>query len=297
MSKVIIVTGAANGIGVRLCGELAGAGHTVYIASRDYQILADLEMRSPNSQLKLSGINLHAVDLNVSSQSSSQLAVDTIVAEAGRIDVVVHNSTQVVYGPTEAFTPEQIAEIYETNILCAQRLNRAVLPQMRKQGCGLLVWVSSSSARGASPPFSGVYASSKAALDALAIGYAGELTRWGIETTIVVTPALGPSHYLRSDRPRDLVRAEEYADGPTVDLSDRARRGLSAISPNDFDLGIVACAIGTVIQLPFGRRPFRIHFDPDDDGAALLDKIADRVRTDLLRRVGIEDILKPAIIG
>ena len=49
-------------------------------------------------------------------------------------------------------------------------------------------------------------------------GYAGELARWGIETTIVVPSALGPGHYVRSGRPRDTVRAEAYADGPTADI-------------------------------------------------------------------------------
>jgi hypothetical protein len=52
-----------------------------------------------------------------------------------------------------------------------------------------------------------------------------------------------------------------------------------------------------VIDTPFGERPLRIHFDPDDDGAAVVNGVADRARAELLRRIGLEDILKPAVLG
>jgi hypothetical protein len=48
--------------------------------------------------------------------------------------------------------------------------------------------------------------------------------------------------------------------------------------------------------MPFGQRPLRIHFDPDDDGAAIVDGVADRARAELLRRIGLADLLKPAVI-
>ena len=58
----------------------------------------------------------------------------------------------MVLGPTEAFTPEQLAAAYDTNVLSTQRVNRAALPAMREQRDGLLVWVGSSSTRGGTPP-------------------------------------------------------------------------------------------------------------------------------------------------
>jgi NAD(P)-dependent dehydrogenase (short-subunit alcohol dehydrogenase family) len=171
------------------------------------------------------------------------------------------------------------------------------LPQLRKQGHGLLIWVSSSSARGGSVPFLGAYASSKAALDALALGYAGELARWGVETTIVVPSALGPGHYIRSGRPLDTVRAEEYADGPTADLSEIALSALAQLPAKDRTPQDVATAIADIVDMPFGQRPLRVHFGPDDDGAAAVGAVADGARAELLRRIGLEDILKPAFIG
>jgi NAD(P)-dependent dehydrogenase (short-subunit alcohol dehydrogenase family) len=296
MGKVIIVTGAADGIGRSTCNELARAGHTVYVSTWETKGHDAHHAQDVEDFARKHGIDLRTIELDVSSEASANSTMETIVAESGRLDVVVHNVRQIVYGPAEAFTSEQLAELYDTNVLSTQRVNRAALPQLRKQGHGLLVWISSSCARGGSAPFLGAYASSKAALDALALSYAGELARWGIETTIVVPGALGPGHYLHSGRPHDPVRAEEYADGPTADLSEAALKGLARLSPRDADPQNVADAIVKVVEMPFGQRPLRIHFDPDDDGAAVVDGISDRARAELLRRIGLEDILKPAII-
>jgi NAD(P)-dependent dehydrogenase (short-subunit alcohol dehydrogenase family) len=296
MGKVIIVTGAANGIGRSICQELAQAGHKVYVSMRETKGRNAHRVEEIRADAGKHGVDLRTIELDVSSEASVNSAIETIIAENGRLDVVVHNAGQVVYGPTEAFTPEQLAELYETNVLSTQRVNRAALPQLRKQGQGLLIWITSSSARGGSVPFLGAYASSKAALDALALSYAGELARWGIETTIVVPGALGPGHYVRSGRPADTIRAEEYADGPTADVSEIALSGLAELSPQDPAPQDVASAIVSVVDTPFGQRPLRVHFGPDDDGAAVVDAVADRTRAELLRRIGLADILKPAVI-
>jgi NAD(P)-dependent dehydrogenase (short-subunit alcohol dehydrogenase family) len=296
MRNIIIVTGAANGIGRSTCGELALAGHTVYASMRETMGRNSHQVEEVQAFARQHDVDLRAIELDESSQDSANAAIETIVSENGRLDVVVHNSAQIVYGPAEAFTSEQLAELYDTNILSTQRVNRAALPQLRKQGQGLLVWVSSSCARGASMPFLGAYASSKAGLDVLALGYAGELARWGIETTIVVPGALGPGHYIRSGRPRDTSRAEEYADGPTADISEVALNGLAHLSPQDPDPQDVANAIAKIIGMPFGQRSLRVHFDPDDDGTAVVDAVADRARAELLRRIGLADLLKPVVI-
>jgi len=296
MRKIIIVTGAANGIGARTCRELALAGHAVYVSMRETRGRNAHRVQEVEEFAGRHDVVMRAIELDVSSEDSANSAIDAIISENGRLDVVVHNAAQIVYGAAEAFTSEQLAELYDINVLSTQRVNRAALPQLRKQGQGLLVWISSSSARGSSVPFLGAYASSKAALDALALGYAAELARWGVETTIIVPGALGPGHYIRSGRPRDTIRAEEYADGPTADVSEIALDGLADLSPQDPDPQDVANAIAKVVETPFGQRPLRVHFDPDDDGAAVVDGVADRARAELLRRIGLADLLKPAVI-
>jgi NAD(P)-dependent dehydrogenase (short-subunit alcohol dehydrogenase family) len=292
MRKIIVITGASNRIGKATSKALALAGHTVYASMRDTgsgnaQHVADIETFAREQ-----GCDLRAIELDVSSQNSTSAAIDLIVAQNGRLDVVIHNAAQTAYGPAEAFTPEQFAELFDANILSTQRVNRAALPQLRKQGQGLLIWISSSSARGGPAPFLGPYASSKAGMDALALGYAGELARWGIETTIVVPADLGPAQYLHSRRPGDTLRAEEYSDGPTADLSEIALGGLATLLPVGTD-DVTAAAIAEVVGAPCGARPLRVHVEPDHTGAGVVDAVADRIRAEFLRRIGLEDILKP----
>jgi NAD(P)-dependent dehydrogenase (short-subunit alcohol dehydrogenase family) len=296
MRKVIVVTGASNGVGRATSKELALAGHRVYASMRETRGRNAHCVEEVEAFARQHKVELRALELDVSSQASVDVAISTIVSQNHHLDVVVHNAGQIVYGPAEAFTPEQLAQLYDTNVVSTQRVNRAALPQLRKQGQGLLIWISSSSARGAVSPFLGPYASSKAGLDALALSYAGELARWGIETTMIVPAALGPNHYVRSGRPADAIRAEEYADGPTADISEIALKGLASLSCPETDPQGIARAVTEVVDTPFGQRPLRIHFDPDADGAALVDEVADRARAELLRRIGLEDLLKPALI-
>jgi NAD(P)-dependent dehydrogenase (short-subunit alcohol dehydrogenase family) len=120
-------------------------------------------------------VDLRPVELDVSSQRSVDEAVDTAISERGSIDVLLHNAGHMVTGPTEAFTPEQIADIYDTNVLGTQRLNRAALPHMRTRRHGLVVWIGSTSTRGGTPPYLGPYFAAKAGMAALAVSYAGTI--------------------------------------------------------------------------------------------------------------------------
>jgi NAD(P)-dependent dehydrogenase (short-subunit alcohol dehydrogenase family) len=127
---------------------------------------------------KRGGIDLRAIELDVQSEPSINAAVKKIIADSGKIDVLIHNAGHMVFGPAEAFKPEQFAEQYDVNVLGTQRVNRAVLPHMRAAKQGLLVWVSSSSSAGGTPPYLAPYFAAKAAMDSLAVLYARELSRW-----------------------------------------------------------------------------------------------------------------------
>jgi NAD(P)-dependent dehydrogenase (short-subunit alcohol dehydrogenase family) len=297
MHKIIVVTGASRGLGRLAANALARAGHTVYASMRNTTGRNAARVTEVEEFARQHGVDLRAIELDVTSQALVNAAIAAIISEHGRLDVVMHNAGHTVYGPAEAFTPEQLARLYDTNVVSTQRVNRAVLPQLRKQGEGLLIWMSSSSARGGTPPYLGPYYASKAAMDALAVSYACELARWGIETSIIVPGSFNTYHYAHSGRPADAARAEEYADGPTADISEIALEGLAALTPKDADPQTVADAIVEVVDTPFGERPFRVHFDPSDDGAVIVNDVADRVRAELLRRIGLGDLLKPAIIG
>jgi NAD(P)-dependent dehydrogenase (short-subunit alcohol dehydrogenase family) len=129
MRKIIVVTGAANGIGGITCRELALAGHRVYASMRETKGRNSHRVQEVEEFARQHDVDMRAVELDVSSQQSVNSAIETIIAENGRLDVVIHNAAQIVYGPTEAFTSEQFMELYDVNILSTQRVNRAALPQ------------------------------------------------------------------------------------------------------------------------------------------------------------------------
>ncbi|MBB6189538.1 NAD(P)-dependent dehydrogenase (short-subunit alcohol dehydrogenase family) [Rhodanobacter sp. MP7CTX1] len=242
-------------------------------------------------------MDLRAVELDVASEASANAGIQKILADCGRLDVVIHNAGHMSFGPAESFTPEQFAQLYDVNVLSTQRVNRAALPHLRKQGRGLVVWVSSSSTRGGTPPYLSPYFAAKAAMDSLAVSYASELTRWGIETSIIVPGAFtkGTNHFAHSGSPADKDRAAEYDNGPYAGVPDQALKGLAALEPADADAKSVADAIVKVVDMPFGKRPFRTHIDPSEDGAEIVNGVADRVRAEMFRRIGLEDLLHPRV--
>jgi NAD(P)-dependent dehydrogenase (short-subunit alcohol dehydrogenase family) len=126
--KTVVITGASSGFGAMSARELAQAGHIVYAGmrattGRNVPAVADAgEFAASN------GVDLRTVEMDVSDQASVDAAIATIIEDAGRIDVVVHNAGHMTLGPVEAFTPEEIAAVYDTNVLSTQRVNRAVPP-------------------------------------------------------------------------------------------------------------------------------------------------------------------------
>lgn len=294
-SDVVVVTGASSGFGAIAARALASAGHTVYAgmrdtAARNAPAVADLEGEASRDH-----VSLRAVEMDISSQDSVDAAIDSIIAECGRLDVVVHNAGHMVLGPAEAFTPEQIAQIYDSNVVGTQRVNRAALPHLRRQGSGLLLWVGSSSTHGGCPPFLAPYFAAKAAMDALAVSYAGELIRFGIDTSIVVPGAFpsGTNHFLHAGHPADSEREEEY-DELYASLRAEVDGRLAALIYEDADVADVADEIVRIVGLPAGTRPFRVHIDPSRDGSEVVSVVADRIRSEFYQRIGIQDLLSSA---
>ncbi|MCL6707487.1 SDR family oxidoreductase [Pseudomonas sp. R2.Fl] len=295
MEKTVLITGASSGFGAMTARALARAGHRVYASMRDLKAHGGQPVAEIEALVAAEGVKLSPIELDVTSETSAAAAVARIVAEAGRIDVLVHNAGHMGFGPTEAFTPEQLTQLYEVNVVGAHRLNRAALPLMREAGRGLMVWIGSSSTRGGTPPFLAGYFAAKAGMDALAQSYALELSRFGIETTIVVPGAFtkGTQHFAHAMQPADPARAAAYWDGPYAGVDRKALEGLASLEPADADPESVARAVADIVALPHGRRPFRLHVDPSEDGAEIVNGVADRVRGQLLERIGLKDLLHP----
>ena len=297
MKNTIVVTGASSGFGALAARGLARAGHTVYASMRETIGRNAPRVKEVEEYATEHGVDLRAIELDVLSQESADAALKAIISENSRLDVVIHNAGHMVFGPAEAFTPEQLAQLYDTNVLSTQRVNRSALPHFRKQGKGLVVWVSSSSARGGTPPYLAPYFAAKAAMDSLAVNYASELARWGIETSIIVPGAFtsGTNHFKNAGSPNDKARAAEYDSGVYKGIANQIQKGLAGIQPPDADVAAVADAIVKVVDMPFGKRPFRVHIDPAQDGCEVVNAVADRIRAEFLRRIGFGDLLAPRV--
>ena len=193
--KVVLITGASSGFGELTAYALADAGYMVYASMRNLAGSNAKNVEKAKTYSAEHGVCIRTVELDVQSQASVDAAVAQVIAEEGRIDVLIHNAGHMAFGPAESFTPEQLMTEYDINVVGTQRLNRAALPHMRRAvGGSLVVWIGSTSTRGGTPPYLAPYFAAKAAMDSLAVSYAGELALWGIETVIVVPGRLHQRH-------------------------------------------------------------------------------------------------------
>jgi len=290
--KIVVITGASSGFGALTARALAEAGHTVYAGMRETAGRNQAAVQAAVDFSTENDADLRAIEMDVNSQDSVDAAIARIEAEQGRIDVLIHNAGHMVVGPAEAFTPEQLAELYNVNVLSTQRVNRAALPGMRHRGAGLVLWVSSSSVKGGTPPYLSPYFAAKAGMDSLAVSYAAELARWGVEITIVVPGSFtsGTNHFAHSGRPEDSAVEAEY-ETKYAGLMEQVAGKLAALAPEGADASLVSDEIARIVALPAGERPYRVHVDPANDGSEEVSAVADRIRSEFLTRVDLADLL------
>lgn len=261
MSSIVLITGASTGFGRDAAERLARRGHYVFATMRDVDGRNSLHARALNQMSKDEGLRLRVLELDVADSGSVERAVDTAIAEAGRLDVVVNNAGYAAIGVTEAYTPEQFLDIYDVNVVGAVRVNRAVLPSMRSQRSGLLVHMSSGAGR-VSVPALAAYCASKSALEALADAYRYELLPFRIDSVIVEPGIYRTPIFDRLASPTDTQRIESYGAA-----SEYAQRVLGvfmgAIStPDAPGTEEVAEALVRLIEMNPAERPFRTVVSP-----------------------------------
>jgi NAD(P)-dependent dehydrogenase (short-subunit alcohol dehydrogenase family) len=291
-SKVILITGAATGFG-RLASEtLARAGHTVYAGMRDLTSRNKDNAASITALAKAENLKLKPIMLDVNEQISCMQAVQNVLAAEGQLDVLINNAGMLVIGVTEAFTPEQALEVFNTNTVSWLRMNRAVLPHMRSSGHGLIVYVGSVTSCILSP-FQGPYCASKAAGDILAETMHYENTRYGVDSVIVQPGAYttGTNHFGGARHAEDTAVTAQY--DRINDLPPKLAGRLAGLSQPGLrtDAAEIAEKISEVINMPAGSRPFRIVVDPQHHGAQEVNETRGRMQRDFMRRFGIEDLM------
>jgi len=191
-SRVVLITGASSGIGRATAEFLAARGHRVFGG-----------VRAPATTRSLAGVEL--VPLDVRDEASAKACVDEVRSRAGRIDVLINNAGVNLVGAIEETSIGQAQALFDTNVIGVLRMVQAVLPDMRRQGTGLIVNISS--ILGLIPaPFMGVYASTKHALEGLSDSLDHEVRALGIRVVLI------EPHYIRTKLDASAAQAEGRID-------------------------------------------------------------------------------------
>lgn len=174
--NVVLITGASKGIGFATARHLAKSGFIVYAGCRR----RNAELEAFVKDIK----TLKFIILDVTEQASVDRAINRILSETNRIDVLINNAGIGVYGPTELHTIDEIRRIFETNLFGAIRMNQAVIPIMREQKRGKIINISS--VAGLFPSFNlPVYSASKAGLEMIGAVDRAELAKWNIRVYMI----------------------------------------------------------------------------------------------------------------
>lgn len=177
--SVAVVTGSSSGIGLSTSLSLSKNGYRTYATMRNLAKRDSLQSVSDKQHL-----SIRVVQLDVTDENSINNAIQSILSESGRIDLLVNNAGYVLTGAFEDIGIDEIKALYETNVFGMIRVTQAVLPIMRKQGSGRIINISSGAGRVGYPGDS-AYVSSKFALEGLSESMAFEVEQFGIKTVLV----------------------------------------------------------------------------------------------------------------
>ncbi|MCA9734285.1 SDR family oxidoreductase [candidate division KSB1 bacterium] len=256
MNKRILVTGATGAMGFLMCKTLVENQHNVVGTTRS----VSGKREAIAKELQSSGIKL--IEMDVTDDSSVHQGVEEAVQLLDGIDVVINNAGIGTIGIQEFFSVEDMHKVFDVNVYGVQRVVRAALPHLRKQGQGTVIHISSGIGR-LTFPFYGTYCASKYALEAIAESYRAELAGFGIESCII-EPGAMPTEFLDvmlQLQPKDESRSQAYGD--LIHVPQAAMEGLQQAlqaNPNQ-DPQKVADAIVNLLAMPFGKKPFRTVVD------------------------------------
>ncbi len=216
--KVVLITGASSGIGQSIARLLAQKGFTVFGTSRNPQAVEQIPA-------------VEFLSLDVRLEESVKECVDTVLARAERLDLLINNAGYVLSGAIEEVTIEEARAQFETNFFGTMRTVKAVLPILRQQRSGTIINISSLAGLVPAPPFCGMYSASKFALEAYTEHLWREVKRFGIRVVLVepgsIKTKLTSNRQEAAEQLRDydpwrrraleaMRRFEDKAPGPTL---------------------------------------------------------------------------------
>ena len=288
-SKVILVTGCSSGFGNGAAKALADQGHTVYASMRGVDAKNERSAAELRAYAASHSVALHVLELDVTSDSSVEEAVSTVIKNAGRIDVAINNAGVMSQGPTEAFTVEQFRQNLDVNSIGPFRVARAVFPHMRQQGEGLLINVTSILGRLTLPSF-GIYQASKWALEALSESLRYEASGSGIDVVIVEPGPFNTELTPNAPAPGDTARLEQLKD--VQESFEQMMAGFMETFANPeapTDPKLCVDGILELIATPAGKRPIRTVLGMDF-GVNEFNRLTDPIRRGAIGALGFESM-------
>ena len=267
MKKVILITGASTGIGHASAKALIAEGHTVYGGARRVELMDDLVAAGG-----------HALHLDVTDDASVQAAVDTVIANEGRIDGLFANAGYCLLGPVELLPSEEVTKQFDTNVVGMGRAVSAVLPHMRAQGSGTVV-ITSSAAGHVSMPGMAWYPATKHAQQGYADGLRLEVAEFGIKVALVEPGYIDSDIDNASLKYLDLALEQPGAEAYGTQIENFRRRWSKGI-----DNGASADTIAKVVVKAFNARTPKRRYRPNADARGSVfakrvfgDRLLDRV--------------------
>src|ERR1700726_796197 len=280
-SQVVLITGSSTGFGRLFTETLARKGHTVFATmrapgGRNAKNAAEIRALAEKDSLPV-----HVLEMDVTNDASVEKAVDAAIAKAGRIDVAINNAGYYLSGLEETVTTEQAQRLMDTNFLGPVRVNRAVLPHMRRQRSGVIMHISSGAGR-VILPSAGFYCASKFALEALAEAYSYELAAQGIESVIVEPGAYETPVFGNTVTAADEARTSTY--GAAKEFPAKVNGALSSRAGNAQE---VADAVLRIIETPAGEKQLRYFVSPQNFGVEEINALSKQVQGKVIEAFGL----------
>jgi len=217
MEKIAIVTGSSSGIGFETALALAREGYYTYATMRDTK-----KGNQINEIAKKENLKLEVIELDVDKDKTVQDAINKIMKEKNRIDVLVNNAGYTLFGCLEDLSMDVLKAQFETNFFGVVRTSQAVIPIMRKQKSGTIVNISSVAGR-IGFPVSPAYISSKFALEGLSESMRYELSPFGINT-IIIEPGVIKTNFMSS------MKKSMKPDSAYKEITEKVIMGISMMA-------------------------------------------------------------------
>lgn len=269
--RVVLVTGASSGIGWCTAREFARRGDTVVAVARREERLAEL-MRECRAHSPASGY----IAGDLAQREIAERVVEETAAKHGRLDVLVNNAAVSKHKHILRISPEEVEAVMRINFLACVFTTLAALPHMLRQGSGAVVNVSSFSAR-VVPPREGIYAASKAAMNAFTEGLWHDLHGTGVHAALVVPGPIDTEIWTKLEEP-PAYRGRRYPPEIVADAIFEAvdKRRFEITAPGRSPQLILASLLRRALPSVVRRAMQRM----DPVPRAVIDEAQARIRRD-----------------